>query len=267
MSGRYSRSPTALTSALSALVRRDLLIMRRYPLNTAGAVLGLYALFLLVYVGGRSLVGPSFGETLGALIVGFFLFVMANASYQSLAGLFATEAKWGTLEQLYLSPIGFGPIAVLLSLSSLLVTFSVGFAMLALMLLTTGESISLDLLSIVPIVVLTLLSTIGLGLLFGGATVRYKNVSAVFGLVKFALVACIALGPASTEFVVLKLLPLTQGSYLLQRVMNEGVRLWELEPTELSVLAVVGITYFVLGYALFRYCTDRARAAGVMGHY
>ncbi|AGB38302.1 ABC-2 type transporter [Natronococcus occultus SP4] len=256
-----------LGSALYALVRRDILIMWRYPLNTLGAILGLYALFLLVYVGGRSLVGPGFGETLGALIVGFFLFIMGNASYQSLAGLFATEAKWGTLEQLYLSPIGFGSVAVLVSISSLLVTFAIGFVMLGLMLLTTGESISLDLLSIVPVVVLALLSTLGIGLLLGGATVRYKNVSSIFGLVKFVLVACIALGPASAEVFALKALPLTQGSYLLQRVMNENVRLWEIEPTQIAVLAIVGVVYFLVGYVLFQYCTDRARSRGVMGHY
>ncbi|WP_306054294.1 ABC transporter [Natronococcus wangiae] len=236
-------------------------------MNTAGAIIGLYALFLVVYFGGRSLVGPGFGGTLGALIVGFFLFIMGNASYKALAGLFATEAKWGTLERLYLSPLGFRRIAVLLSLGSLFTTFFVGFTMLTLMLLTTGESLSLDLLSIVPIVTFTLLSTMGLGLLFGGATVRYKNISSIFGLVKFALVALIAAGPTSEDAFALKLLPLVQGSYLLQRVMNEGVRLWDLEVFELFVLAFVGAAYFITGCVLFWYFTERARETGVMGHY
>lgn len=252
---------------LYALVRRDLLLLKRYPLNTVGAILGLYALFLLVYLGGRSLVGPGFSNTLGALIVGFFLFITANASYKALAGLFATEAKWGTLERLYLSPLGFRRIAVLLSVSSLFTTFFVGFTMLALMLLTTGESIALDLLSIVPILTLTLLATMGLGLLFGGATVRYKNLSSIFGLVKFALVALVVAGPTSEDVFALKLLPLVQGSYLLQRVMNEDLRLWHFEPLELFVLLLVGVAYFASGYALFSYFTERARAAGVMGHY
>lgn len=252
---------------LYALVKRDLLIMRRYPLNTAGAIIGLYALFLLVYLGGRSLVGPGFRDTLGALIVGFFLFIMGNASYRALAGLFATEAKWGTLERLYLSPIGFRRVAVLLSISSLCTTFFIGFTMLVLMLLTTGKSVSLDLLSIVPIVTFALMSTVGLGLLFGGATVRYKNISSVFGLVKFALVAFIVAGPTSEAVFALKFLPLAQGSYLLQRVMNEELRLWEFDLVELSVLVLVGTVYFGIGYVLFWYFTERARTAGVMGHY
>jgi ABC-2 type transport system permease protein len=267
MSSTGSRKLIVSVLLLNALVKRDLLLLKRYPVNTVGAILGLYALFLVVYLGGRSLVGPGFSHTLGALIIGFFLFIMGNASYKALAGLFATEAKWGTLERLYLSPLGFRRIAVLLSIASLATTFFVGFTMLALMLVTTGESISLDLFSIVPILVFTLLSTMGLGLLFGGATVRYKNISSVFGLVKFGLIALITAGPASEEVFELKLLPLVQGSYLLQRVMNDGVRLWSLERVELLVLVVVGTIYFVAGCVLFWYFTDRARETGVMGHY
>ncbi|TYL39454.1 ABC transporter [Natronococcus pandeyae] len=264
--GRRGRLSSSV-SILRALVTRNILIMKRYPLNTAGAIIGLYALFLLVYLGGRSLLGPGFSGTLGALIVGFFLFIMGNASYKTLAGLFATEAKWGTLERLYLLPVKFSHVAVLLSISSLLVTFFIGFTMLALMLLTTGTSISLDLVSILPIVTFTLLSTIGLGLLFGGATIRYKNISSIFGLVKFVFVAFIVAGPTFEEVFALKFLPLVQGSYLLQRVMNEELRLWDLEPLELSVLVLVGLGYFTFGYVLFRYFTERARTAGVMGHY
>lgn len=99
------------------------------------------------------------------------------------------------------------------------------------------------------------------------ATIRYKNISSIFGLVKFVFVAFIVAGPTSEEVFALKLLPLVQGSYLLQRVMNEELRLWDLEPLELSVLVLVGLAYFAFGYVLFRYFTERARTAGVMGHY
>lgn len=254
-------------SLLYGLVKRDLLIMARYPINTAGAILGLYGLFLVVYFGGQSLVGGGFDDTLGALIIGFFLFIMGNVSYKSLASAFAAEAKWGTLERLYLSPVGFGWVAILLSVSSLVTTFLMGFSILALMLLTTGQQLSLDVVSILPILVFTLMTTAGLGLLFGGATVRYKQIGAVFSLAKFAFVGLIALGPLANDIPLLKVLPLVQGSLLLQRVMDDGVRLWDLAVGELAVLVVVGVGYFLAGYLLLRAFTERARETGVMGHY
>lgn len=262
-----NRRPWRSLSLLYGLVKRDLLIMARYPINTAGAILGLYGLFLVVYFGGQSLVGDGFNETRGALIVGFFLFIMGNVSYKSLASAFAAEAKWGTLERLYLSPIGFGWVAILLSVSSLVTTFLMGFTMLGLMLLTTGQPLSIDVVNIVPILLFTLMTTAGLGFLFGGATVRYKQIGAVFSLGKFIFVGLIALGPIANDIPSLKLLPLVQGSLLLQRVMNDGTRLWELAPGELAVLVGVGLGYFLLGYVLLYAFTERARETGVMGHY
>lgn len=246
--------------------KRDVIMMKRYPLNTAGSLAGMYGVFLVMYLGGQSVV-EGFDETLGALIVGFFLFIMGNTSYSALSNLFRLEAQWGTLERLYLSPIGFGRISVLMSLNSVIMTFLIGFVMLVLMLVTTGRPVSIDLVSIVPIVVFTIMTTIGLGFTFGGATVRYKRIESIVSLVKFAFVGLIAAGPQAERVAALKLLPLVQGSYLLQRVMNGGEHIWELPASELGILVAVGLFYFLLGYLSLAFFTDRSREQGVMGHY
>lgn len=249
------------------LFKRDLILMKRYPLNTLGALIGIYVMFLLVFFGGRSIAGPGFDDTLGALIVGFFLFNMANTSYNALARMFGIEAKWGTLERLYLSPVGFRRVSVLISINSVLTTFLMGFIMLGSMLVTTGASLSLDLVSVVPIVGFTIMTTIGLGFVFGGATVRYKRIGSLFSLVKFGFVALVAAGPYADNVTALKLLPVVQGSYLLQRVMNDGEHIWDFPLSELGILVGVGFAYFLIGYLSLAAFTDRARKLGVMGHY
>jgi ABC-2 type transport system permease protein len=54
---------------------------------------------------------------------------------------------------------------------------------------------------------------------------------------------------------------------MLQEAMQNGVRLWEFSVTDLSVLVGSAVVYSLLGYLVFRWCTNRSRRIGVMGHY
>ncbi|SFL09973.1 ABC-2 type transport system permease protein [Halogranum rubrum] len=253
------------TVLVSAIARKQLILLTRYPLNTASQLVGLYIFFALLFFGGQAIGGPAIGESLSGLIVGFFLFTMSVTAYAGLSWALTREAQWGTLEQLYMSPYGFGRVMAVTVGVNLLVSLAYGGFILASMLLTTGRTLTVDPLTIVPLVVLTLGSAIGVGFVFGGLALVYKRIENIFQLVQFGFILLIAAPVDAYPF--LRVFPLAQGGNLLQRAMRDGVHLWEFAPTELFVLVATAVGYTVLGYLFFQRSSDKARRDGVLGHY
>lgn len=248
-----------------AVLHKRVMLLVRYPVDTLGSLGTIYLFFALIFYGGRSVAGPAFDESLGGIVVGYFLAVMGITAYQEMASNVTDEAQWGTLEQLYMSPLGFGRVMLAESIVNVFISFVWGTVILVLMVLTTGQALSVDVVTVVPVATLAILSTLGMGFIFAGAAVLYKRISNVFGGMTFVLLA-FAAAPV-TRYPLLKALPLAQGSYLLRQAMDDGVRLWEFAPVELAILLAVAIGYLAVGYGAFVAATRRARSEGVMGHY
>mgnify|MGYP000631002629 CR=1 FL=1 len=257
---------------LWTMLRMNILLMIRYKVNFMLQLVGMYLFFALIFFGGQEAVRStgaggvsSLGSTLDAVIVGWFLWTMAQSAYSSLSGVVTQESRWGTLEQLYMSPHGFGRIMSTKIVVNLVLSLIMGSIMLALMLLTSGRTLAIDVVTVLPIVVLTLMSVLGIGFVFGGLALIYKKISSVSSLMQIALIGLVA-APAAEMFV-LRFLPLVQGSSMLQAAMRDGVRIWEFEPTSLGILVGTGVVYTSVGYLVFRVCSQIARKRGVMGHY
>lgn len=256
---------------LWTILRMNFLLMARYKVNFAAQIVGMYLFFAVIFFGGQAAVRNvgggmgALGGTLDAIIVGWFLWTMAQSAYSSLSQEVTQESRWGTLEQLFMSPHGFGRILGVKVFVNMLISMLIGATMLALMLLTTGRTLTLDIVTILPIVVLTLLTVVGIGYIFAGLALIYKQISNVSQLMQFVLVGLIA-APAA-ELSPLNVLPLVQGSGMLQTAMREGVRLWEFTALELSILVGTAVVYSAVGYFIFMTCLHVARDRGVMGHY
>ncbi|WP_247003373.1 ABC transporter permease [Halosolutus gelatinilyticus] len=244
---------------------KRVVLLVRYPVNTLGRFLTTLLFFLMLFYGGRELGGAAFDDSLGGLIVGFFLFTITVTAYSALAWNVTREAQWGTLEQLFLSPHGFGTVFVVKTIVNLIESFCWGFAMLAAMMLISGRFLTVDVATVVPIATLAVLSVVGVGFLFAGLALVYKRLDSVFPLVQFSFVGLIA-APTIDE-PALAALPLVAGSNLLVRAMTEGTRLWEFPLADLALLVAVGVGYAALGYAAFYVAQRRARKLGVLGHY
>lgn len=254
-----------LLTLLWAITVKKAILLIRYPVNTASQMASIYLIFAVIFFGGRAVAGQALTDSLSGIIVGFFLFTMAIVSYSGLSWSITREAQWGTLEQLYMSPYGFGRVMILKVCVDVAFSFLWGALILVLMLLTTGKTLSVDVLTILPLIVLTLASAVGIGFVFAGAAVLYKRIENVFQLVQYGFIGLIA-APVH-EYSFLRFLPVTQGSALLQRAMREGTALWNLPTAELGVLVGTAVFYAGLGYLIFLKATDRARRLGVMGQY
>lgn len=248
-----------------AVLKKRLILLARYPVNTISQLATIYALFAITFFGGSALAGPQLTDSLAGIIVGFFLFTLAIVAYSGLSWNLTREAQWGTLEQLYMSPYGFGTVVIVKVLANAVISFAWGGVILLLMLVTSQKSLHLDPVTIVPLGALTIASAVGIGFVLGGLALLYKRIENAFQLVQFAFIAFLAAPVQDVPW--LKALPLAQGSYLLQRSMRDGIALWQLPVDELGILVLTAVGYFVLGYLFFQRMQRIARRRGVMGHY
>lgn len=250
---------------LVAVIKRDVLMFTRYPINALGRVLMNFGLFAVLFGGGTLLAGRAMADSIEGIVVGYLLWMMSLQSFQGIAEEIQREANWGTLERHFMTPFGFPVVMAAKAIAILTTTFAFASILLAAMMIVTRTWLHVDVLTVLPIVLLTLASAFGIGFAASGLTVLYKNVGSWFGLLNFVFIGLIA-APVF-ELPGVAFLPLAQGSALLQRAMRDGVRLWEFDPGSLAILTVVGVGYLLLGYLVFSLAQKRARKLGTLGDY
>ena len=239
--------------------------MRRYIINTLARILTVYLLFAMTFFGGRSVAPQVIGDSIEAIIVGYFLWTMAVGAYSSVASDISTEAQWGTLEQVYMSPFGFGQVLMAKVFVNLVVSVLFGLIVLLMMLATVDVTLRIDIFTIAPVVLLSLLPVIGIGFIFGGLAIVYKRVENVFSIVRFVFIALVAV--PIDQFPLMKFAPLSLGSYLIRRSAEAGVGLWSFPTDLLVILLIQSVVYFGSGFLVYHWLQDLARRRGVLGHY
>ncbi|MFB6197180.1 MAG: ABC transporter permease [Halobacteriaceae archaeon] len=249
----------------SATLRKKFILLIRYPVNTFSRFGTIFLVFAVLFYGGRAVAPTAINDTLSGIIVGYLLWSVSIVAYSGLSWNVTREAQWGTLEQLFMSPFGFGPVMAVQTVVNLVETLLWGAVTLLFMMAITGRWLTVDPLTVLPIGLLAIAPAVGIGFAFGGLAIRFKRIENAFQLVQFVFIGLIA-APVD-KYPILKWLPLAQGSQLLQAAMRGGVSLLELPTDELAVLVVTACLYLGLGYIVFHRCQRWARKAGVMGHY
>ncbi len=248
-----------------AVLYREYLIFVRYPANAVGGIVISVFFFGLLFYGGRMIAGQALTDEIEGIIVGYFLWTLSVGAYQSVSNDIGSEVQWGTLERHIMTPFGFAPVALLKGVAKVVRTFVTSVVVLAVMLAMTGQTLALNVLTVVPVATLAIVSVLGLGFAAGGITVLYKRIGNWLNLLQFGFIVLIsapAFGLGWTKF-----LPLAMGSSLLQRAMIEGTPLWAFPVADLAVLVGTAVGYLGLGYLVFQSATDRARRLGVLGDY
>ena len=248
-----------------AVLYREYLIFVRYPANAIGGIVISLFFFGLLFYGGRMVAGQALTDSIEGIIVGYFLWTLSVGAYSAISNDIGSEVQWGTLERHLMTPFGFAPVMALKGVAKVVRTFITSTLILAAMLLMTGTALQLNLVTVVPVATLAIVSVLGLGLAAGGITILYKRVGNWLSLLQFGFIVLISAPAFDLGWT--RLLPLAQGSALLQRAMIDGTRLWEFPVVDLAVLVIVAVGYVALGYVVFQYATRRARRLGVLGDY
>ncbi len=248
-----------------AVLYREYLIFVRYPANAIGGIVISVFFFGVLFYGGQMVAGQALTDSIEGIIVGYFLWTLSVGAYSSISNDIGSEVQWGTLERHVMTPFGFTPVAMVKGVAKIVRTFVISTIILAVMILITGTTLQLHLLTILVVATLSIVSVLGLGLAAGGVTVLYKQIGNWLNLLQFGFIVLIS-APAF-DLGWMQVLPLAHGSALLQRAMIDGTRLWEFTPFEIGLLIAVAAGYLAIGYVVFQYATRRARRLGVLGDY
>ncbi|RXK50366.1 ABC transporter permease [Halorientalis pallida] len=257
--------PAGYLDLSKAVLYREYLIFVRYPANAAGGLVFSIVFFALLFYGGRMLAGQALTDSIEGIVVGYFLWTLSVGAYSSISNDIGSEVQWGTLERHIMTPFGFAPVALLKGVAKVVRTFLISSVILGIMLVITGTSLQLNLLTTVVVAVLSITSVLGLGFAAGGISVLYKRIGNWLNLLQFGFIVLISAPAFDLGWT--RFLPLAQGSALLQRAMIDGTRLWEFPLVDLLVLVGTAVGYLGLGYLLFQRATRRARRLGVLGDY
>lgn len=246
---------------------REWIELKRYPFNLLSGLIALYLIFLVVFVGYKALGAgsPQFGDTLDGIVIGFMMWTFAIAAYSTLSWGLMNEARMGTLEQLYMTPLGFDWVCIFRVISSFFLNLLFVLPILVMMMVTTGRYLHLDLFSIAPLLILSLAGVYGVGFVMGGLALVFKQIQAFFQIIQFVFIGLIAL-PIS-KLPLLKALPLALGSNLIGEVMVEKRSIFLLPPGDLLILMVNSAFYFLVGFWVFKLFLGIARKRGLLGHY
>ena len=113
------------------MFKRYAIELKRYYFNTISMLVSFYIIFLLLFLGVRSLAeSGQFGTALNGMVVGFTIFYLTVYAYAELSWVLVGEAQQGTLEQLSMSPLGFVRVLIARIFVALIYRTAIMFALL-----------------------------------------------------------------------------------------------------------------------------------------
>lgn len=251
---------------LRGMVRSDLIDLKRYWLNATSGIITLYAVFLLLFFGMKSFAaGPSLGDSTTSLIVSYWMIALTMLAFESAGWYLSNQAQVGTLEQLYLSPYGPGTVLFGKMVAGIVYSLCFNVPFLFMLMVTTGQWLHLDLLSMLPFILFGLLQGFGIGLAMGGLVLIHKRISGIFQVMYMAFIGFVAAPPDLSPLV--RLLPLNQNWRLLRSVMGDGLRLWELPLGDVVYVVAQTAVILLLGFGAYKLCERYAKEHGRLGQY
>ncbi len=257
---------------LRAEVERQATLMRRYWANEFSFALTVYIVFLMIVLMGGAMSGQTVPDEMKAsALVGMLMWQLAMGCVGVLGWSYFNEAATGTLEHLYLSPLGVTPVFLARSAVDFVRSVVVMLFSGALAMLTMGIRLHLPPLELAVILPLAVAGTYGFGFLLAALTLTVKRTQAVMQLIQFFfLFFSGSVMPLEQMHWTIRAfgqtLPLSAGVVALRKVTIEGARLWDLGDL-LIQMTLTSALWLVVGVAVYTVADRRARQKGSIGQY
>jgi ABC-2 type transport system permease protein len=236
---------------------------KRYIFDTLSRIISTYLIFLSLFYGIKFISGPDLDNAkLDAIIIGYIMWSFAYNAYYENSYDICEESTIGTLEQLFLAPIGFHSIVFFRMISGYLFSVLYNIAVLYLTMITTGRWLDLPIFNFLLITTLSIPAMYGLGYVFGGFSLVYKKIQSSLYVVQFALVFLVSLPAYPLN--VFSFLPFTAGAYMINRMVVYGENFplsWYL------FIFAISLFYFFLGFGIFKLFEKKARRLNLLGQY
>lgn len=264
-----------------AHVRKELVVMMRYPLEFAGSFAQTF-LMVAVFTLAALLFAPPGGAGGGSAVVsgvmsyGFVIFIFFTETLWTLGCSIRREQRQGTLEHLYVSPASRGAVLVSRAAVVLLWTGLLCVMSVALMGALVGELPVRNLLFGSVVLAFALSGIFGVGFAFAGLVLRAGETSQTLATVfQFAfMVACAPFFPFGVlpewMLAVARLIPVAHGVDLFRSaLMGFPPGFPELAPPAVGtgVVVVSGLFLPALGFWFYRRSEEWARRRGSLSDY
>ncbi len=252
--------------AFRANFAKTVIELKRYLPNTISMIVTFYAIFVFLLLGVRFIGDPSTADSMVRyLLVSNAFWFLLMIGVNSMGWELTSEALRGTLEQLYMSTVPGWLILLFRMIASLFVYLVIVVVLMVLSMVTAGQWMSIDVLSLAAILPATFLGVMGLSYVVAGLTIVYKQVNSVLQMTQFALMGIAYVPIANVPL--MELAPTAKGIDMVRRVMAEGVPLGSFAAADWASLWLSGVVYFLVGLAAFKLFERRAMRLGLLGHY
>ena len=273
----------AESSAFAAMVRKELIMMSRYPVQFFTSFAQVFLIVAVFSLAGSMFFpdGADSGRTdifSGVVIYGFVLFIFLNDTLWTIGYNIRREQVQGTLEQLYLSPASKFANLVSRVTNMLVWTSLISLVGVFGMVLILGvENLPFKHPGLaVYILVMTLSGTFGVGFIFAAITLRIKETAqTLVNLIQFAfLILCANFFPFSALpgplLSISKIIPLAYGvDAFRSTVMGYPSGFPELASIDVEILIVTltGVFMPIIGYRLYKRAENHARRVGSLAEF
>jgi ABC-2 type transport system permease protein len=268
------------------MVRKELILMARYPINFIASFGQIFLIVAIFSLGGRTFISRAaspvpgsdggMSSASGVVIYGFILFMFLSDTLWTIGYNVRHEQVQGTLEQLYLSPASKFASLVSRVANTLLWTGLLSVAASGLMVAMIGRLPVENPVLGLYLLVMALSGTFGIGFAFAALTLRIREAAQTMAnLLQFAfLILSANFFPFSALPPILqsvaRLLPTAHAvDAFRSTLMGYPPGFPELAPiqTEIVVVTLFGLAMPFLGYYLYRWAEDHARRSGSLSTF
>ena len=246
--------------------RKEYIELKRYLPNTLALVLTFYLIFLGAFFGIMSIGDPAnFDMNVQYSIVSVAFWSLTMMTMNFIGYSIITEATRGTLEQIYMSPMGVWKIMLTRIVSQFGLQSIVMVLLLFAAMLTSGQWLNLNPATTIPIIIVTMISMLGISFMIAGLAVIVKQIQAFLQIFQFVLMGLVFVPLNTAPFLVFA--PFVKGVNMVRAVMIEDLTLTQLPLSDYGVLILNSLVYLTLGLVVFHLCEKAAMKRGLLGQY
>ncbi|MFC7678856.1 ABC transporter permease [Paenibacillus sp. GCM10028914] len=255
-----------LLHLLNANFRKEYIELKRYLPNTFALVFTFYIVFLAAFFGITSIGDPAsldMNIQYSIVSVAFWSLTMMTMNFIGFSVI--TEATRGTLEQIYMSPMGVWKIMLTRIIAQFGLQSVIMIILLFAAMLTSGQWLSLNPMTTIPIIIITMISMVGVSFMIAGLAIIVKQIQAFLQIFQFVLMGLVFVPLTVAPF--LAFAPFVKGVNMVRTVMIEDLTLTQLPLADYAVLIINSLVYLIAGLFVFHRCEKIAMRKGLLGQY
>ncbi len=258
-----------ILTAFIAEFHRNFIEFKRYPTEFISQVFLVVVIFYGLFLGGKYVTGGDIlGDRLSAVIISYILWVLVLDAIGDMGFHISEESQNGTLEQIFLSPLGATLVLLLRNIANLFyIIFFIIIALICIMVLT-GNYLSFSVIDVIPLL-MAIGVAVGIGYLVASITIVFKRIDQFLNMLQFGLLFVIMTpftdfdGAWGTIFMFIPFAPIVG---LLKQMVIEGSTLFE--NGSLFWYGICNLLIWMgIGLFTFRLASNHARKMGTLGHY